>query len=62
MGLAYNSERPFQRLYVDLLGPYPRSKAKNTTILIILDHLTKFVWLKPLRVATANAITRFIES
>lgn len=62
MGQAYQSERPFQRLYVDLLGPYPRSKAKNTTILIILDHLTKFVWLKPLRVATANAIVRFIES
>lgn len=62
MGQAFLTERPFQRLYVDLLGPYPRSKAKNTTILIVLDHLTKFVWLKPLRTATANAITMYIES
>lgn len=62
MGQAFRTERPFQRLYVDLLGPYPRSKAKNTTILIVLDHLTKFIWLKPLRVATANAIVRFMES
>lgn len=62
MGKAFSTDRPFQRLYVDLLGPYPRSKAKNTTILIILDHLSKFVWLKPLRAATSNAIVRFMES
>lgn len=62
MGKAFGTERPFQRLYVDLLGPYPRSKARNTTILIILDHLTKFLWLKPLRKASASAIVRILET
>lgn len=62
MGKTFPTERPFQRLYVDLLGPYPRSKAKNTTILIVLDQLTKFIWLKPLRAATSNSIVRYIES
>lgn len=62
MGKIFPTERPFQRLYVDLLGPYPRSKSRNTTILIVLDQLTKFIWLKPLRTATASAIVRYIES
>lgn len=62
MGKAFPTERPFQRLYIDLLGPYPESKAKNTTILTVLDQLTKFVWLKPLREATTNAIVRYLET
>lgn len=62
MGRELRAERPFQRLYVDLLGPYPRSKSGNTTILIILDQLSKFVWLKALRKATATAIVCYIES
>lgn len=61
MGKPFVVERPFQHLYVDLLGPYPRSKAGNTTILIVLDQLTKFVWLKALRRATASSIVQYIE-
>lgn len=61
MGRAFVAERPFQHLYVDLLGPYPRSKAGNTTIVIVLDQLTKFVWLKALPRATTNAIINFVE-
>lgn len=61
MGQAFKSERPFQRLYVDFLGPYPRSKSGNTTILIVLDHMSKFVWLKPLKKATAKNMVRFLE-
>lgn len=62
MGKPSLAQRPFQNLYVDLLGPYPRSKAGNTTILIILDQLSKWVWLKPLRKATTNAIVSYMES
>lgn len=62
MGRPNLTERPFQHLYADLLGPYPRSKSGNTTILIVLDQLSKFVWLKPLRKATASAIVTYLES
>lgn len=62
MGKMFPTVRPFQRLFIDLLGPYPRSKAGNTTILILLDQLTKFVLLKPLRKATTIAVVRFLES
>lgn len=61
MGQAFKSERPLQRLYVDFLGPYPRSKSGNTTILIVLDHMSKFVWLKPLRKASAKNLVHFLE-
>lgn len=62
MGKPQIAERPFQTMYIDLLGPYPRSKAGNTVILIVLDQLSKFVWLKPLRKATAISIVRYLEA
>lgn len=62
MGKSLTAERVFQRLFIDLLGPYPRSKSGNTTILIVLDQLSKFVWLKPLRKASAVAIVQYLES
>lgn len=61
MGQTSIAERPFQTFYADLLGPYPRSKAGNSTILIVLDQVSKFVWLKPLRKATTNAIVSYLE-
>ena len=54
------TNRPFQRLYVDILGPYPRSKQGNIGILIVLDHLTKFHWLCPLRKFTSTVIKDFL--
>lgn len=62
MGKQFVAERPFQHLYADLLGPYPRTKAGHTTIFIVLDQLSKFVWLKPLKKATAKNIGEFLEN
>lgn len=53
--------RPFQRLYVDILGPYPRSKQGHIGLLIILDHLTKFHWLFPLRKFTSSSIQDILQ-
>lgn len=61
MGRQVTVERPWQRIYVDLLGPYPRSKAGNTMLLIVLDQFSKFVLLKPLRKAGAAEVVRFLE-
>ena len=60
MGNQILTNRPFERIYCDFLGPYPLTKAKNSTIFICLDHMTKFLFLKPLKTATsANAILFF---
>lgn len=50
--------RPFERLYC----PYPSTKVKNSFIFICLDHLTKFVFLKPLRTATTSNVILFFET
>lgn len=41
MGNMATSCRPFQRLYVEILGPYPRSKKGFIGLLIVLDHFSK---------------------
>lgn len=56
MGDYIEIVRPWQKIYVDFLGPYPRSRTGNTIILIILDHYTKFVIIKPLKHATSSAL------
>lgn len=61
LGTPYLSERPFQRVYIDLLGPYPRSKSGKTTIIILVDQLTKFVVLKTIPKATAIKIVNFLK-
>lgn len=61
MGSQPISIRPFQRLYIDLLGPYPRTRSGHIGILIVLDHLSKFHWLQPLRKFTSIAVREFLE-
>lgn len=56
MGSSVETSRPFQRMYIDILGPYPRTKRGYIGILIILDHLTKFHWLCPLKKITSSGI------
>lgn len=44
MGIAGESCRPFETLYIDLIGQFPRSRNGNIGILIILDHFSKFTF------------------
>lgn len=62
MGKQFVVERPWQRIYTDLLGPYPRSKHGNTHLLIVLDQFTKYVLLHPIRRADASTIVLFLET
>lgn len=55
------SHRFFQKLYVDYLGPYPRSKTGNVGIFIVLDHFTKFPFLKAVKKFSVDAILPYIE-
>ena len=62
MGQQIVVDRPFQFLYMDLLGPYPRSRDGHTTLLVCLDKFTKFAFAHPLRTATAENIIKFLRS
>lgn len=60
MGKQIVVERPFQQIYIDLLGPYPPSKDGYTSLFVCLDNLTKFILIKPLRKATSKNIIEFL--
>lgn len=52
---------PFEKIGMDLLGPYPMSKLNRARyILVITDYFTKYIELIPLRNATAKIITKVL--
>lgn len=61
MGKEIISYRPWQRLFIDFLGPYPRSKRGNTQLLIVLDHFSRFVLFKAVRQATADSVVNYLQ-
>lgn len=62
-GLMFSkpAEYSYQKLYMDLFGPIPRTKQGNTYILTIVDSFSKFVFLKPLKTATSTTIIRELK-
>jgi transposase InsO family protein len=43
-----------EKLFIDYVGPLPRSKSGNSFLLVCVDAFSKFVWLLPLRQANAR--------
>lgn len=40
--------RPFQRVSVDLIGPFPKSRVGNKHVVVIVDHFTKWSIAAPI--------------
>ncbi len=53
-------ERPFQKIAVDLLGPFPTSVNGNKMLIVAVDYLTKWVELEALPTGKADVVTQFI--
>lgn len=62
IGQEVITDRPFQKSYIDFLGKYPRSKSGNAYIFIVVDHFTKFTFLKAMRDATTINVIKFLLS
>src|SRR5436190_7392168 len=54
--VANHATVQMERIYVDLQGPMIRSNEGYNNILIVLDDLTKYVWLIPLRNASSKSV------
>lgn len=52
---------PWKMISADLLGPFPRSIKGHKYLLVVVDSFTKFTLLKPLRAATAQSVSKFLE-
>lgn len=61
MGENFEAQRPFQHLFMDYLGPYPRSRRGNAHMLVVLDHLTKYPIFIPLKQASALLTAEALE-
>lgn len=60
IGKEVITERPFQKLYIDFLGKFPMSKSGNCYIFIVVDHFSKFTFLKTMREATTKNVVQFL--
>lgn len=61
LSAAPSTQRPWQVLSIDLVGPLPRSISGYCYIFSVQDIFSKYVLLFPLRAATANAVSKIIE-
>lgn len=48
------AEAPMERLFIDYLGPLPRTRQGNRFVFVVVDGFTRFVWLLPSRGCTSN--------
>lgn len=62
MGAEKKATFPFEYLCFDTKGPMTRSKKGNQFLLVAADYFSKYVIMKPVRRATAEAIVIFLES
>lgn len=61
MGSAFTVDRPFQHVYIDFLGPYPRTQSGKTVIFILLDQFTKFQLATSMCKATTANVIKYLS-
>lgn len=61
MGKIVGTERFFQKIFIDFLGSYPRSRSGNVGIFIVLDHYSKFPFLKAVKKLTSHIVIKYLE-
>jgi len=49
---------PFERVFIDIAGPHPRSAEGHVFLLTVMDHFTKWAEAIPLRNQTAPTVAR----
>ena len=60
MGEPVETVRPFQKIYIDFLGKYTRSRRGKAYIFLVVDHFTKFCFIKSMEEATASNVINFL--
>lgn len=61
-GKFVEARAPWRHIATDICGPLPRSKNGHRFLLVAVDLFSKFAILKPVRDATAKAVTEFIKN
>lgn len=61
MGEQRHVSAPLQFVSSDIMGPFPRSHAGFNYLIVTTCLFSKYVWLRPIRSATASNIVRHLE-
>lgn len=56
MVITTTANRAFEKIFLDIVGPLPRSNNGNNFILTLQDDLTKFAWAVPMENHEANTV------
>ena len=52
-------ESPFQKVGIDVLGPFPVTAGGNVNIIVAVDYLTKWAETRAMQTATARGAAEF---
>ena len=56
------SQQPFEKVVIDLIGPFLLSKSGNRHVIVAVDYLTKWVIKKAVpTAATTNIVDFFVK-
>lgn len=53
---------PFETIHIDHVGPFIRSKQKNTHILVLVDGFTKFTIVEPVKNTKVKYVIKILEN
>lgn len=57
---SISSNKPFERIGVDLIGPFPLSRSGNRHAIVVVDYYTKWVIAKPVPTADSKHLVDFL--
>lgn len=64
-GFLYPIEKiaiPFDTLHIDHLGPFVKSKRKNSDFIVVVEAFTKFVFMKAVQSTKVGPLLTFLKS
>lgn len=61
MGGPKPARIPWELISIDFVGPFTRSRKGNTVLLVVVDWVTKYVVVNPMKSANAVEMVRFLE-
>lgn len=62
MGKFRECSRPWELIYVDFVGPLPRSRSGFSYMLVVVDGFSKFVHVHPMRSATSKSTVSCLKN
>jgi len=58
MVITTTASKPFEKVFMDIVGTLPQSYSGNSYILTMLDDFSKFAWASPMKDHEANTVSQ----